>query len=57
MDVPFLLTKAEMRRKEPYFRLSHGGPGVDDRRILSEFIFVIRGALRWRDAPATYGPH
>jgi transposase len=32
MDVPFLLTKAQMRRIEPYFPLSHGGTRVDDRQ-------------------------
>ena len=30
---------------------------VDDRRIVSGIIFVIRNGLRWRDAPAGYGPH
>jgi putative transposase len=29
---------------------------VDDRRIVSGIIFVIRDGLRWRDAPAEYGP-
>lgn len=33
MDVPFLLSKAQMRRIEPFFSLSHGMPRVDDRRI------------------------
>jgi putative transposase len=37
--------------------LSHGVPRVDDRRILSGIIFVIRNGLRWRDAPKEYGPH
>lgn len=46
-----------MRRIEPYFPLSHGVPRVDDRRILSGIIFVIRNGLRWRDAPKEYGPH
>jgi putative transposase len=46
-----------MRRIEPYFPLSHGIPRVDDRRIISGIIFVIRNGLRWRDAPAAYGPH
>ena len=27
---------------EPYFPLSHGVPRVDDRRIISGIIFVIR---------------
>lgn len=30
---------------------------VDDRRIISGIIFVIRNGLRWRDAPRGYGPH
>jgi transposase len=30
---------------------------VDDRRVISGIIFVIRTALRWRDAPRDYGPH
>ena len=53
----FWLTKRQMRRIEPYFPLSHGVPRVDDRRIISGIIFVIRNGLRWRDAPAAYGPH
>jgi transposase len=57
MSVPFLLTPAQMRRIRPHFPLSHGVPRVDDRRVLSGIIFVIRGGLRWRDAPPGYGPH
>jgi len=52
-----LLSEAQMRRIEPYFPLSHGIPRVDDRRIVSGIIFVIRNGLRWCDAPASYGPH
>ncbi len=51
------LSEAQMRRIEPYFPLSHGVPRVDDRRVLSGIIFVIRNGLRWRDAPKDYGPH
>ncbi|WP_235692057.1 transposase [Elioraea tepida] len=51
MSVPFLLTPAQMRRIRPHVPLSHGIPRVDDRRVLSGIIFVIRGGLRWRDAP------
>lgn len=52
----FWLSEAQMRRIEPYFPLSHGVPRVDDRRIVSGIIFVIRNGLRWRDAPVEYGP-
>lgn len=51
------LSKAQMRQIEPYFPLSHGVPRVDDRRVLSGIVFVIRNGLRWRDAPSDYGPH
>ena len=53
----FWLSPAQMRRIEPYFPLSHGIARVDDRRVISGIIFVIRNGLRWRDAPAAYGPH
>mgnify|MGYP003640536930 CR=1 FL=1 len=49
------LTDRQMKRIEPYFPLSHGIPRVDDRRVLSGIIFVIRNGLRWRDAPSDYG--
>ena len=57
MTEVWMLSEAQMRRIEPYFPLSHGIPRVDDRRIVSGIIFVIRSGLRWRDAPAAYGPH
>jgi transposase len=34
-----------------------GVPRVDDRRVISAMVHVIRGGLMWRDAPAAYGPH
>jgi len=56
MEDLLLLSEAQMRRIEPYFPLSHGVARVDDRRVLSGILFVIRNGLRWRDAPAAYGP-
>ena len=53
----YWLSQAQMRRIAPYFPLSHGVARVDDRRVLSGIIFVIRNGLRWRDAPKDYGPH
>ena len=52
----FWLTEAQMERLKPFFPLSHGVPRVDDRRVLSGIIFINRNGLRWRDAPAAYGP-
>jgi len=57
MSELLMLSRAQMRRIDPYFPLAHGVPRVDDRRILSGIVFVIRNGLRWRDAPAAYGPH
>ncbi len=52
----FWLSEGQLRRITPFFPLSHGVPRVDDRRVISGIIFVIRNGLRWRDAPAAYGP-
>ena len=51
------LSAAQMRRIKPYFPLSHGVARVDDRRVVSGIIFVLKNGLRWRDAPKAYGPH
>ena len=53
----FLLSDTQMRRMEPYFPLSRGRARVDDRRVLSGIIYVLRNGLMWRDAPPGYGPH
>ena len=53
----FWLSDAQMSRLAPHFPKSHGRPRVDDRRVLSGIIFVIRNGLRWCDAPRAYGPH
>jgi transposase len=53
----FLLSRAQMRRIVRSFPLSHGVARVDDRRIVSAIVFVIKNGLRWRDAPPEHGPH
>jgi len=53
----FWLSDKQMQRIEPFFPLSHGVPRVDDRRVISGIIHVLRNGLRWRDAPGDYGPH
>ena len=57
MTEMILLCEAQMARISPFFPLSHGIPRVDDRRVISGIIFVIRNGLRWRDVPPSYGPH
>ena len=53
----FWLTGAQMARLEPFFPKSHGKPRIDSKRVLSGITFSNRNGLRWRDAPAAYGPH
>lgn len=53
----FWFSQSQLKRIEPYFPLSLGVPRVDDRRVVSGIIHVIRNGLRWRDAPEVYGPH
>ncbi len=57
MSDHFWLSSEQLARIKPYFPLSHGGPRVDDRKVVSGIIHVIRNGLRWRDAPPAYGPH
>ena len=53
----FLLSERQMARIAPYFPLAHGVPRVDDRRVVSGIVYVIRNGLHWKDAPKEYGPH
>jgi transposase len=53
----FLLSERQMARISPYFPLAHGVPRVDDRRVVSGIVYVIRNGLQWKDAPQAYGPH
>jgi transposase len=32
-------------------------PRIDDRRVISALVHVIRNGLMWRDTPAAYGLH
>lgn len=57
MSDQFWLSEAQLQQIEPFFPLSHGVPRVDDRRVVSGILHVIRNGLRWRDAPSVYGPH
>ncbi|GLH28142.1 IS5 family transposase [Acetobacter pasteurianus] len=53
----FLLSETQMRRIEPFFLQAHGIPRVDDRRVLSGIVYVIRNGRQWKDAPKAYDPH
>ena len=53
----FLLSTSQMARIARFFPLAHGVPRVDDRRVVSGIVYVIKHGLQWKDAPKAYGPH
>ena len=53
----FWLSRKQLNRIKPYFPYSHGIPRVDDLRVVSGIIHVIKRGLQCRDAPQEYGPH
>jgi transposase len=42
----FLLSERQMAQISPFFPLSHGVPRVDDRRVVSGIVYVIRNGLQ-----------
>lgn len=53
----FWLSDAAWARIEPH--LPHGLPSkprVDDRRVISGILHVLKIGCRWQDTPAAYGP-
>ena len=57
MSGQFWLTGQQVERLKPYFPKARGKPRVDDRRVLSGILHILRNGLRWQDAPAVYGLH
>ena len=54
----FWLSDDQFARLQPFLpNKPRGVPRVDDRRVISGIIHVIRNGLMWRDAPERYGPH
>jgi transposase len=53
----FWLTDDQFARLEPLLpRDTRGKPRVDDRRVISGIVHVLKSGGRWIDAPAVYGP-
>ncbi|MBS0151250.1 MAG: hypothetical protein JSR31_09930 [Nitrospira sp.] len=46
MSDMFLLSRAQLKRVQPYFPVSHGISRVDDTRVISGIIYVIRYGLQ-----------
>src|ERR1700690_1127316 len=54
----FWLTDAQWARIEPFLPTDvRGIPRVDDRRVISGILHVLKSGCRWCDCPPEYGPH
>ena len=54
----FWLSDEEWQRIEPYLpKGRRGARRVDDRRVISGIIHMLKTGARWRDCPAEYGPY
>jgi transposase len=53
----FWLTEEQFAKIAPHLPThTRGKPRVDDRRVISGIIQVLKSGGRWVDAPAVYGP-
>jgi transposase len=53
----FWLTDAQFARIRPHLPTdTRGKARVDDRRVISGIVHVLKSGGRWVDAPAVYGP-
>ncbi|MFZ0694807.1 MAG: IS5 family transposase [Alphaproteobacteria bacterium] len=53
----FWLSERQFARLEPHLPTdTRGKPRVDDRRVISGIIHVLKSGGRWVDAPPVYGP-
>lgn len=58
MVTVYWLSDAEWSRIEPLLpRGRRGAHRVDDRRVISGIVHMLRSGARWRDCPAAYGPY
>jgi len=54
----FWLSDEEWGRIEPWLpRGRRGAHRVDDRRVISGIIHMLKTGARWRDCPPDYGPY
>jgi transposase len=54
----FWLTKAQFAQIKPLLpNDTRGKPRVDDLRVISGIIHVLKSGGRWADAPEVYGPY
>ena len=53
----FWLTDAQWEKIEPHLPTDvRGKPRVDDRRVISGILHILKSGCRWCDCPPEYGP-
>ena len=57
MSQLFSLSAEQLERIKPFLPRSHGIPRVDDRKVISGIMYVIKHGLQWQEAPREYGPY
>ena len=55
MPTLFYISSFQMGAIHPFFPRSRGRSEVDDQRVLSGIIYVLKFGLQWKDAPKEYG--
>src|SRR5579863_6557068 len=54
----FWLTDTQWAKIEPHLPTGvRGNPRVDDRRVISGILHVLKSGCRWCDCPPEYGPY
>lgn len=58
MAVPWWLEDHQWAAIEPLLPRNARGPSrVDDRRVISGILYVLKSGCRWQDCPSDYGPY
>jgi len=58
MSEVFWLSQAQFERLEPLLpKDTRGVARVDDRRVISGIVHMLKSGARWRDCPPEFGPY
>ena len=56
MSELYYLSEDQIKKLSRYFPSSHGVARVDDHRVVSGIIYVLKRGMQWRDALRECGP-
>jgi transposase len=55
LEISYVVDRRRKFRTGKFSKVT-GKPLVDDWRVISGVVYVLRNGLRWKDAPKEYGP-